>query len=442
MINSSRVERWLPLALGFAWWLALYPGLFGEDSLITLEQARSGDVTVWFTAWWVYVIQFLSIGTRAIPLLTLCGVLLLAWSVTEWAIAIFPAGRCRQWSIALLCASPLVGALGIQVRHDAWMTAGFLLCLSSFARTTSSQRASTGDYFKLILAVLLIPTRHNGLGTLIAAAVIGVLVLRAHRWRFSGTLAGVAAGVFLVTQIATAAAGRSHSIDPVQAVEWMMADISCLVTDNGVEPTSAEWRSLETIAGRVDWPQPVACRFVSPLLIAPTFQPAQVEPNTRGLAMTWWTLFKRYPLKMTFVHLRRVNLFLPPFLGGMPEQSQTPFIHSTILPNNFDLRWAFPRVAEVARLPARAWNAMRAVLANAAVWLIVLVAIAWRRNDLRARLLPTIVVCVALELGLLATAPISEGRYGLPILIAGQLTLLYVVLERTFKSPRAIVTPS
>ena len=425
-----------------AWWLALYPGLFGEDSLITLEQARSGNVTVWFTAWWVYVIQALTIGTRAIALLTLCGVLLLAWSVTEWATAIFPPGRARQWSIALLCASPLIGALGIQVRHDAWMTSGFLLCLSSIARSVSARRVSAGDYLKLILAVLLIPTRHNGLGTLIAAAAIGLLTLQAYRWRFSGTLAGVAVGVFLVTQAATMAAGRSHSIDPVQAVEWMMADISCLVTEPDVTPTADEWRTLETIASRGDWPQPVACRFVSPLLIAPTFQPSQVEPHTRELALTWWSLFKRYPLKLTLVHLRRVNLFLPPFVGGMPEQSHTPFIHSTILPNNFDLHWAFPRLAELARLPARGWNAMRAILANAAVWLIVLAAIAWWRAELRVSLLPTIVVCVALELGLLATAPISEGRYGLPILIAGQLTLLYLLFERMLKDPRAIVTPS
>jgi len=167
-----------------------------------------------------------------------------------------------------------------------------------------------------------------------------------------------------------------------------------------------------------------------------------VEPHTRDLMLTWWSLFKRYPVKMTFVHLRRVNLFLPPFVGGAPEQSHTPFIHSTILPNDFDLHWAFPRVAEVARLPARAWNAMRAVLANAALWLIALVVIAWRRADLRVGLLPTIVVSVALELGLVATAPISEGRYGLLILIAGQLTVLYLALERVFNSPRAMVTPS
>jgi hypothetical protein len=198
----------------------------------------------------------------------------------------------------------------------------------------ADRRLSAGDYVKLMLAVLLIPTRHNGLGTLIAAAVIGPLALPAHRWRFAGTLTAVAVGVFVVTQVATSAAGRSHSIDPVQAVEWMMADISCMVTDSGVEPTADEWRSLETIASRSDWPQPVACRFVSPLLIAPTFQPAQVEPHTRDLALTWWSLFKRHPMKLAFVHLRRVNLFLPPFVGGMPEQSQTPFIHSTILPNN------------------------------------------------------------------------------------------------------------
>ena len=48
----------------------------------------------------------------------------------------------------------------------------------------------------------------------------------------------------------------------------------------------------------------------------------------------------------------------------------------------------------------------------------------------------------ALELGLLATAPISEGRYGLPILIAGQVSLLYILFDRWLGDPRAIVTHS
>ena len=410
----------------------MYPGLFGEDSLITLEQARSGNVDVWFTAWWVYVIDAISLGTRAVGLLTLCGVLLLSWSIREWARAAFPSSPARMWSIVIICATPLVGALGIQVRHDAWMVAGFLLCLAVITRGRSSPAAGLRalDYFQLTLAALLIPTRHNGLPTLIAAVILGFIVLRLQRVRFTLTLAAVGAGVFLVTTSATRAAGRQHSVDPVQAVEWMMADVSCLLSDPTVDLTDAQWSNLEPIASRADWKQAVACRFVSPLLIAPTFKPAQVAPNTGGLIRMWSALALRYPLKMTVVHLRRVNLFLPPFVGGAPEQSQTPFLHSTILPNDFGLRWAFPGVAETARLPVRAWNAMRAVLANAALWLIALLLIAWRRPDLRSPLLPTIVICIALEAGLLVTAPISEGRYGLLILVTGQLTALYLLLER------------
>ena len=39
MIKPTRAERWLPIALGVVWWAVFYPGLFGEDSLITLDQA-------------------------------------------------------------------------------------------------------------------------------------------------------------------------------------------------------------------------------------------------------------------------------------------------------------------------------------------------------------------------------------------------------------------
>ena len=70
-----RAEPWLPLVIGVVWWAAMYPGLFGEDSLVNLTEARNGPVTVWFTAWWIYFIRFVTFGTRAIPLLTLFGVL-------------------------------------------------------------------------------------------------------------------------------------------------------------------------------------------------------------------------------------------------------------------------------------------------------------------------------------------------------------------------------
>jgi len=425
--RATRAEVWLPLAIGTLWWLAMYPGLFGEDSLITLQEVRSGHITVWFTAWWALIVDALSFGTHAIPLLTLTGVLLFSWSVRDWAVAILPEGRARMLAIVIICATPLVGGLGIQVRHDSWMTAGFLFALAAIARGLRHGSFDRWDYARLVLACLLIPTRHNGLPTLVAAAVIGLAALPR---RYAITLLTLGVGVFAVTQAATRGVGQPRSIDPVQAVEWMMADVSCMIADPSVQLTEDEWARLEPIADRADWPQPIACRFVSPLLIAPSFKPTSVEVHMTGLARTWSSLGMRYPAKLIYVHARRVNLFLPPFVGGVPQQQDTPFIHSTILPNDFGLQWAFPQIAEIARLPLRAWNAMRSVLANAAIWLIALGLIAWRLPTLRAPLKPTIVVCIALELGLLATAPISEGRYGLLILVTGQAALLHVAISR------------
>ena len=73
----------------------MYPGLFGEDSLMNLTEARDGPVSVWFTAWWIYVIRFVTFGTRAIPLLTLFGVLTLTFAVRYWAAACLPEGASR-----------------------------------------------------------------------------------------------------------------------------------------------------------------------------------------------------------------------------------------------------------------------------------------------------------------------------------------------------------
>ena len=69
------------------------------------------------------------------------------------------------------------------------------------------------------------------------------------------------------------------------------------------------------------------------------------------------------------------------------------------------------------------------ILANAAVWLIVLVAVAWRLPEYRSALTPTLVIAAVLLLGLLVAAPISEGRYGLFILICGQATAAFFIIR-------------
>jgi hypothetical protein len=86
------------------------------------------------------------------------------------------------------------------------------------------------------------------------------------------------------------------------------------------------------------------------------------------------------------------------------------------------------------RVVVRAWNAGGFILANSMVWLIALLVTAWRMPAWRDRLSPTIFIGMALNLGLLVAAPISEGRYGLFILVSGQATVLYVLLSQLSRS--------
>src|SRR5207245_8513014 len=88
-----------------------------------------------------------------------------------------------------------------------------------------------------------------------------------------------------------------------------------------------------------------------------------------------------------------------------------------------------PRIAATVRLAARAWNAMAAVVANAGLWLPLLALTAWRQAESKRVLWPTLLLAVALEVGILVAAPMSEGRYGLFILITGQVSTLIACFE-------------
>jgi hypothetical protein len=431
-VTASVAESWLPLAIALGWWVAMYPGLYGEDSLMGLAEAVHGPVTVWFTAWWIYVIRIVSLGGRYVPLVSLGSVLTLTWAVREWMRACFPRGHARVWALCIICATPLVGALGIQLRHDAPMTAGLLIWAAVATRTRGfSTPLARRDYLHVLVAVLLLATRHNGLPTLAAAGVLGMLAPGMDRRRYAAAAVLASIGIVAVTFGATRVSGQDHSVDRLQSIEWAIADMSCLLAKDDVTVSSDDWQRLERVATRSDWTRSEACRTLNPIYLSPTFNRAVATDDADTLLRTWASLAIHNPIAMARVHAERVRLLLPPFVGGWPTADTLPFIHSTILPNEFGLTQAFPRFASAARLPIRAWNYLKLLLANAGLWLLILGALTWwRRGDLRFHLLPTIAAAIALELVILATAPISEGRYGLFILICGQAAALHAVVHQ------------
>ena len=411
-----------------AWWTIFHPGFISEDSIVTLSEARAGTISVVFTAWWVYVVDALSLGTRSVPLLTLINVLTLEYAVYLWIITVFSQGRSRAITVLLIALSPLVAALGIQVRHDGAMAAGLFLCAIVLTRTwTDNSRFSSTDVTALGLAAPLVATRQNGAPTLLLTVLL-LLVLR--KWRHATAIAAVAAATVGIGYGAARAAGHSRTVRPVEAVDSLMADISCLMAQPDIAANNYEWERLSRIASPTDWPQERACWFLNPLFRTPTFNLSALENGYLEVGRAWLALGARYPVEMALAHARRVRMFLPPLVTGIPRRWVENFLHSTILPNDLGLAWTFPALAEPARTIVRGYNAFGLVLSHAGLWLMVLLLLAWRLPDYR-RLVPTVVVAAALDVGLVMAAPLSEGRYGLFILICGQAAGIFFLARRT-----------
>ena len=166
----------------------------------------------------------------------------------------------------------------------------------------------------------LIATRHNGVPTIAAAAVFVLMTGRRH-WRQAAALTTVAAGAAVITFAATKASGNANAMDPIQTVEWLMGDISCMLGRGGVEPTEGEWATLTRIAGRDEWPQLRACRVMNPILIERLANESAIVANYGELIGVWRSLLARYPIEMIAAHATRVRLFLPPVRRSKSRRS-------------------------------------------------------------------------------------------------------------------------
>jgi hypothetical protein len=119
------------------------------------------------------------------------------------------------------------------------------------------------------------------------------------------------------------------------------------------------------------------------------------------------------------------NAYLVPLpVYGLPKP---PFLHSTIEYENQGIKWAFPVIAEKARAPMRLWNALHGLTAWAGLWNVVtlILLLGFKRKELLAPFL----MSISLMGVLFVFAPIPDGRYGLFVLIVGQIALLGKLIE-------------
>ena len=391
----------------FTWWLAFNPGFYSADSFGVIEMVRKGDISSEGTAIWAIAIKFLTLNGSHPEIATLVFSQILACSVTLIAHSLFK-GKLAIWCSALLCVTPIVGAMGITLWHDIPMTSGFLLVTSGVIRY---MRKEPNALTLLVLGVTFSSFRYNGIPTLFVS-----LILLTYFFKSKRLASSILILIFLIG--GTTAALDAKFSPPMQtqsdgAINWMRYDLSCYAASFYDDEFF-----LKEFNGKSDrsfWKSAKACTWFND---SDAFfeRPQDV---TEKIPSAWVALTKKEPLFVLTTHMKRHEYLNPlPFFGP----PRVPFIHTTIEYPGQDIRFWNVELSEKLRLYPRAWNYFSYIFGYSGFWLVVVFFLAWRKRS--AIYFGVGVLGLVLNSALFVFAIISDARFSLFVLIAAQLIVM------------------
>jgi hypothetical protein len=400
----------------FVWWVTFFPGFYSGDSFGAVAMAKSGELTNAGTASWAIYVRIFSLFGNAFPILTILSGLILVYGVTRLSYAIFEDKSAAITSF-LLTLTPVVAGMGITLWHDIPFTSGLLLVVAFFITWIKNpEKLKSNLFLALIPGALLTSFKPNGLPTLI---VFGILISIFKMTRASSKY--VASAILLSGAFTFIGSNVIIGMSPINnyyAQEWMRGDISCFAaTKQGQGFVEKE---IPGIGNTAKWASKEGCNFLNKAKLS---SDEKIDAE-KYIPKAWFHLFQRDPLFVLKTHLTRHAYLVPLPLSGIPTE---PFLHSTIEFKDLGVEWAFPSIAEKARVIMRTWNAARGLTGWAGLWVVVLFALAILRKQ--KFLIPAILMSISIIGVLFVVAPIPDGRYALFVLIAGQLAFIGNIIE-------------
>ena len=398
------------------WWVLFFPGFYSSDSFAVLEMAKTGELYGIWSATWALAVTFLSFSGRHPEIVTLVFSQVFSVSLTIFVYSIL---KLRQSSIitTILHLTPLVGAVGITLWHDIPMTAGFFLVSAFLIRARKLEQINLKEVFLYLIPGMFLSTfRGNGLPTLFILLIFFVLIekhIKRKRLIVLGLMFSIAAVSISGSQMNSGGLSDSEI-----ATSWIISDVSCYAsTEKGQGFIE---RNIPTVGSTDSWSSAAACTWFSDAKLSSQ----EIDQAREKLPKLLLSLAKEDLGFLISTHLKRHKYLVPIPIYGIPNP---PFIHSSIEFVNDDINWRFQQVAEKARSYIRVWNYFNFFFAYSGLWLlaIFLAAIIKRNRDL----LYVGALSLVLSVSLFVIAEISDARYVLYILIAGQIVGLSTLIE-------------
>lgn len=411
------------------WWLAFNPGFFSADSFGVIEMVRNGNLSSEGTVIWAIFVKYLTINGSHPELATLFFSQVLAFSISIFANTLF-TGSSAVRGAAILCGTPLVGAMGITLWHDIPMTSGFLFAVVGFHRLRQKE---THSYAFLLLGIFLASFRYNGLPTLLVTCFLLIVIFNQKKLVIITLLLTITIGG--MTSALDAGFSPVVSTHSDGLVNWMRYDLSCYAaTSNDDKFFQKEFSGKST---RQYWQSSQACVWFNDS--EAFFQ--RPEELTQKIPSAWLALAMKDPLFVLTTHMKR-NAYLNPVpLYGLPSM---PFIHTTIEYSGQNISFWIPEVSEKLRQYPRIWNYFNFIFGYSGLWLLLILVLALLKRN--ALYFGIGILGIVLNMGLFVFAIISDARFSLFVLIGSQLVVVGEILEyiRTRKelkaSPDSLIT--
>jgi hypothetical protein len=378
--------------------------------------ARTGDLENSGSASWALYVRIFSLHGHAIGLLTLINGLILVYAVTRIGYSLFK-NRTAAIATFLFTLTPVVSGMGITLWHDILMTSGILLVVSFYVQ---SQRLNFDvkktSILDLSLGAILVTFRPNGLPTLALFSILyfGYMAMKRKFAKKIAILSMASCGLSLsITLFCSYVLIGQAPINSYFGTQWMRYDVSCYAGTYKGAGFVEEF--MPGVGDTKSWGSSEACSLISKSTL--TYQ--EELASTKYISKVWLGLLRAEPIFILETHMKRNAFLLPIPIFGIPEM---PFLHSNIERQNQGIEWAFPTLAEKARIVMRIWNGARGVTGWAGIWLLYLVL---RKLKFRETyLIVPILMCTATATLLFVTAPLGDGRYALSILLIAQLLLI------------------
>jgi len=305
--------NWRSASLGSAifWYLGLFPGRIGYDSIQAMSLMRDNQSTDWWTGWYFRILELSTFQGNSIwlaSLISMCALYLALW----YFIFSLPLKKKVLEKINFaICISPLFGNFAVTVSHDTFFTSGILLLVGYSFRLRAGFNSRANLYLPLLAATLLL-TSKTGYFTLFAFLLF-LLICKTPRPRLILYI------FFTLSLFALSNVGISKTSVPLEIMP-AVADLKCVAQHAEAEISKTEWDFLATISPVKNWKMPTTCSSMDEALV-PLSDSNFQSVSRREFLQNYVSIASKNPAIIIEAHLQRSSEALPPpFFQGPKNQ--------------------------------------------------------------------------------------------------------------------------